>query len=127
MLFRSKFNVSAKESGDYHQSSRGFNLDEILSIQTAHVLRNDRTVVHDKQWYQILNRTRAQRVTVHEYLNGRMVIKYGNSALEYKPIDKLPQIRKSNYVRKTTAFNRYVAAKERAWHSNFKLRGSLKN
>ena len=125
--FNKKFNVSAKESGDYHRSSRGFNLDEILSIQTAHVLRNDRTVVHDKQWYQILNRTRAQRVMVHEYLNGRMVIKYGNNALQYKPIDKLPQIRKSNYVRKTTAFNRYVAVKERAWHSNFKLHGSLKN
>ena len=45
--FNKKFNVSAKESGDYHQSSRGFNLDEILSIQTAHVLRNDRTVVHE--------------------------------------------------------------------------------
>ena len=125
--FNKKFNVSAKESGDYHQSSRGFNLDEILSIQTAHVLRNDRTVVHDKQWYQILNRTRAQRVTVHEYLNGRMVIKYGNSAFQYKPIDKLPQIKKSSYVRKTKTFSRYVAAKERVWHSNFKLRGSLKN
>ncbi|MDO8580983.1 MAG: hypothetical protein Q7S13_05830 [Candidatus Omnitrophota bacterium] len=125
--FNKKFNVAAKDPGNYHRSAEGVDLNEILSIQTEHVLRNDRTVVHQKRWYQVLHRTRAQKVKVHEYLNGRMVIKYGNNQLQYKPINKLPKARKSSYVRKTKAFGRYATSKERAWHNNFKLSGSLRN
>ena len=86
--FNKKFNVVAKEAGDYHRAAEGFDLDEILSIQTEHVLRNDRTVIHDKQLYQVLNRTQAKRVMVHQYLNGRMVIKHGNNRLPYKLIEE---------------------------------------
>ncbi len=124
--FNRKFNALAKEPGDYHRTPRGFALNEVLSIQTEHALRNDRTMVHDKKWYQILNRTRAQKVTVHEYLNGRIMIHDRHCQLQYKPIDKLPKEKRRYYVRKTRGFNRYQAPRNSIWRTDFKLQGSLK-
>jgi hypothetical protein len=89
--FNRKFNVVAREAGDYHRPVDGLDIDEILSIQTEHALRNDRTVIHQKQLYQVLNRTRAQKVTVHEYLNGRLLIKHGNSRLSFRAIEQRPE------------------------------------
>jgi len=121
--FNKKFNVLAKESGDYHRSSKGFDLDEILSIQTEHVLRNDRTVIHQKRKYQVLNRTRAAKVMVHEYLNGRMVIMSANSRLVFKPIEAMPP---KIVIRKVKPRFRPVPQKGSYWRDGFKLRGSLR-
>jgi hypothetical protein len=116
--------VAAKEAGDHHRGSEGVDLDDILSIQTEHVLRNDRTVVHQKRWYQVLNKTRAQKVTIHEYLNGRTVIKYGKNRLQYKPIEQ--KLEKA-VIRKVKSRKRYHVPKDHIWRSGFKLKGSLKN
>lgn len=122
--FNQKFNVAAKESGEYHQSTEGVDLDEILSIQTEHVLRNDRTVIHQKRLYQVLNKTRAQKVRVHEYLNGRMVIKHDKSRLQFKPINPRPQ---KAVIRKVKGRRGYILPKDHIWRIGFKLKGSLKN
>lgn len=121
--FNKRFNVVARESGDLHRSPSGIDLDEILSIQVQHVLRNDRTVLHQKQLYQVLNRTRARNVIVHEYLNGRMAIKSGTNRLAYKPIEKSPT---RNIVPKAKPRKRYVPPKGSYWRDGFKLTGSLR-
>lgn len=122
--FNKKFNVAAKESGDHHRIAEGVDLDGILSIQTEHVLRNDRTVVHQKQLYQVLNKTRAQRVKVHEYLNGRMTIQHGKNRLQYKIIEQRPA---KDVIRKVKARKRFIIPKDHIWRTGFKLKGSLKN
>ena len=123
--FNKKFNVAAKEPGDYHRSAEGIDLDDILSIQTEHVLRNDRTVMHQKQLYQVQDRTRARKVVVHEYLNGRKVIKHGSRRLSYKFIDQRPQ---EVVVRKIKHRFRKPVAQSSPWRK-FRLPGSpsLKN
>ncbi len=123
--FNKKFMVPAKRSGNLHREARGINLDEILSIQTEHVLRNDRTIAHDKKWYQVLARTRARKVTVHEYFDGRMVIKYNDSRLEYKLIDGRSQRMTKPIARKARVRRYYQVPKDRIWRTNFKLVGSL--
>ena len=122
--FNKKFNVAAKGSGDYHRPTQGIALDEILSIQTEHVLRNDRTVMHQKKLYQVLNKTRAQRVKVHEYLNGRMTIKFGKKRLSYKLIEQRPV---KVVIRKVKPRKRYHVPQDHIWRRDFKLKGSLRN
>ena len=122
--FNKRFNVAAKASGDYHRSAEGVDLDEILSIQTEHVLRNDRTVMHQKRLYQVLNKTRAQRVKVHEYLNGRMTIKFGKNRFSYKPIEQRPV---KIVIRKVKPRKRYHVPQDHIWRRGFKLKGSLRN
>lgn len=119
--FNKKFNVAAKESGDLHRTAEGVDLGEILSIQTEHVLRNDRTVIHQKKLYQVKDRTRAQKVVVHEYLNGRKVIKHGNRRLSYKLIEQRPRVM---VVRKVKHRFRKPTPQSNPWRK-FRLPGSL--
>jgi transposase len=87
-IFNKKFEVSARGSGDFHRAvDKRIDLDATLSIQTQRFLRNDRTLVHNNQWYQVLTKTRAQRVMMHEYLDGQIAITYGKNRLEFKTIE----------------------------------------
>jgi len=86
--FNRKFEVPPKEKADWHRPlSPQTDLDEILSVQTAHTLRNDRTVVHNGRWYQVLSKTRADQVTVHEHLDGRLTLKDRSTRLAFKTIE----------------------------------------
>ena len=121
--FNKRFNVAAQRSGNLHRSVFGVDLDEVLSVQREHVLRNDRTFVHQKQWYQVLDRTRASRIMVHEYLNGRMAVKYGKSRLVYRSIEGPP---KKKVIRKVKPRRPFVPPKGSYWRDGFKLAGSLR-
>ena len=124
--FNKKFEVAAKRKGNLHRSvDKRIQIDDILSVQTERSLRNDRTVLHNNRWYQILNRTRADNVMVHDYLNGRMAIKHGNNRLEYKTIQG-PVIRVKPRIFNTKTRKPYVPPKDSVWRLGFKLPGSLR-
>ena len=126
-IFNKKFRVQAKQSGDYHRPvDKRIKLDDILSVQTQRCLRNDRTVVHHKQWYQILAKTRADTVTVHEYLNGQIVIRHDGKRLPYKSIEgPLPRMTPVG-VKKVKPRFRLGSPKGSYWRDGFKLHGSLR-
>jgi len=127
--FNNKFQVAARRKGDFHRSAdKRIPLDDILSSQTQRSLRNDRTVLHNKRWYQVLNRTRAKDVTVYDYLNGRMGIKYGDNRLDYKAIEG-PILRakpQSPITRSYKARKPYIPPRDSYWRIGFKLPGSLR-
>ncbi len=86
--FNQKFQVPAREKTDWHRPlDPRVNLDEILSVQTSHYLRSDRTVVHQKRWYQVTSKTRANQVLIHEHLSGRMTLKDRHARLSFKAIE----------------------------------------
>lgn len=128
--FNARFAVPALKKGNAHRRlDERVILDEILSVQTEHVLRNDRTVVHERKFYQVKNRTRAQRVTVFEYINGRMAIKYGQTRLDFSLITERPhippkidpQIKK---VKASSRWSRYAPPRNAPWRIGFRLKGS---
>ena len=124
-VFNKKFEVPAHSSGDFHRPvDKRVDIDGILSIQTERFLRNDRTVLHNKRWYQVLSRTRAQQVMVCEYLNGQIDIKYGKDSLAFKVIEgSKPRV---NIVKsKDRRTNRYIPPVGSYWRNGFKLKGSL--
>ena len=123
--FNKRFKVSAKNLSNLHRSAAGLDLKEILSIQKEHVLRNDRTFVHNKQWYQVLDKTRANKVVLHECLNGQIIVKCGKNRLSFKEIKDISEKRKA-IVRKVKPRKRYVSPKGSFWRNGFKLAGSLK-
>jgi len=124
--FNSKFQVAARRKGNLHRPvDKRIKLDEILSFQTRCSLRNDRTVAHNNRWYQVLNRTRAKDVTVYDYLNGRMGIKYNNSRLDYRAIAG-PILRVKPVTFKVKAYKRYVPPKDSYWRTGFRLPGSIR-
>ena len=128
--FNARFSVPALKKGNAHRRlDNRIILDEILSVQTEHVLRNDRTVIHERRLYQVKNRIRAQRVTVFEYINGRMAIKYGRTRLNFNLITERPDrpLRIRPQIKKLRVFPRrprYVPPKDAFWRTGFKLKGS---
>ena len=124
--FNAKFADVARLEGDVHRPlDKRMKINEILSVQTEHVLRNDRTVVHERRLYQVKDKTRAARVVVFEYLTGRMAIKYGQQSLRYRPIDQRPQPElKPQKLRKFKKSQRYIPPQNSHWRVGFKLKGS---
>jgi hypothetical protein len=124
-IYNKKFEVPSKGAGNFHRSlDKHTRIDDVLSIQTERFLRNDRTLQHNKQWYQVLNKTRAQYVIVYEYLNGQIDIKYGKDRLGYKTIAG-PAPRISVVKAKNRQIKRYVPPVGSYWRNGFKLKGSL--
>jgi transposase len=89
--FNRRFNVEPMDSLDLHRPlPKGIDLDKILSVKTAHVLRNDFTVVHDKRLYQVQETIRAKDVTVEERIDGSLLITHKGRALRYTAIAQRP-------------------------------------
>ena len=124
--FNAKFAVAARVTGDVHRVlDKQIKIDEILSVQTEHVLRNDRTVVHERKLYQVTDKTRAQRVVMFEYLNGKMAIKHGQTRLTFKAIDQRPRPEPApQKIKKVKRRQRYSPPRDSHWRASFKLRGS---
>lgn len=86
--FNERFSVEAQEKTNMHQKVKGINLEEIFSIETTRYLRNDNTVAHNKQWYQLLNPPRVKDVLVRDRLDGQVSMWAKGRRLEYKRIAK---------------------------------------
>jgi len=85
--FNQRFSVEARESGNLHRAvPRGMNLNEVFSIETPRALRNDNTIVHHKQWFQILGGAKTKNLIVQEQVNGKIYILGNGHRLKYKTI-----------------------------------------
>jgi hypothetical protein len=123
--FNQKFEVAAKRKGDLHRPlNKSINLEDILSVQTTHALRNDRTVIHNKGLYQVLAKTRTQQVMVHEYPDGHMIIKHGMNPLPYKRINVRPKKKEVKKLKIRKPRFRYVPPKGSYYRDAFRLPGS---
>jgi transposase len=121
-VFNKKFEVLARGSGDFHRPiDKRLNIDDILSVHTKGFLRNDRTLLHDKQWYQILSKTRAQWVVVYEYLNGQKDIRYGKTRLEFKPIEPPAHKVYQPVIGRVKVRGISIPVKRHPWRSGFKV------
>lgn len=84
-----KFAIEASHPADLHRKFYSKSaLERALCKRTPHVLRNDRTVVHAKQWYQVESSTIAKTVTVEERYDGKLFIVDKDRPLRFKEISK---------------------------------------
>jgi len=89
--YNRRFSVSPKEEGNLHRPlPKGLNLNTILCIKTERALRNDFTVAHNKQLYQIEEAIQASKLMIHDRIDGSMVILHRDRRLRYKVIDERP-------------------------------------
>jgi transposase-like protein len=85
--FNKQFSVTPRELGDLHRKvPSGVRLNEVFLIETSRTLRNDNTIAHQKQWYQISTPTRVKKVVLQEHLDGSLRIVGNGKNLEFKRI-----------------------------------------
>jgi transposase len=87
-----RFAMSAKTKANLHRPiPKSLNLSRIFSVKNSLALRNDFTIRHNNQFYQVLEPVRTKEVTLEERLDGKFYIYHKERQLEYKPIDKKPE------------------------------------
>jgi len=98
-----RFAVAPAETANMHRPlPEGTDLDAILCIKTGRVVRNDFTVVYNKQLYQIMDKNPGRKIIFEERIDGTMFIFGNNHYLQYKPITVKPVIkRERKLVRET--------------------------
>lgn len=92
-LHNRRFAKPAKDEADLHHRPPK-NLEQVLSIQAQHTLRNDNTIRHENRFYQILGTWPMQRpkeVTVEYRLNGKFYITHRGKELQYRPLAEAPK------------------------------------
>lgn len=90
-----KFTVKPKEGIDLHRKiPLGLNLDSILCVKEGRVLRNDFTISYKGKLYQITESIKAEKVTVQERINGKMLIIHNGAFVEFKEITERPEKQK---------------------------------
>jgi hypothetical protein len=89
--YNRRFARPAPEPGDLHRPiPAGVNLDSVLSIQNRRAVRNDGTLVHENQFYQILESRRPQWVIVEERIDGTLRLVRDGQSFKYRPIPQRP-------------------------------------
>jgi hypothetical protein len=87
-----RFAVGAKERDNMHREiPKGLKLDKVLCIRTIRTLRNDFTIAHNGNLYQIESNVRAKEVTVEERVDGKMLIALDSVSLEFRQITERPE------------------------------------
>lgn len=114
-LYNRKFRVKAANSTDAHvKLPRHFDLDRYLCVRTVRTVRNDNTIAHDGNLYQVEETVKARKVTIEERLNGALYIVSNATSLKYRVITKRPKkettAKKSRRRRKL-----YVPPKDHPW------------
>jgi hypothetical protein len=121
--FNDQFGVVAKAGANLHRKlEKGVNLDRIFCIKKRHTLRNDFTVIHEKNVYQVYDRVRAKSVDVEESLDGTVHIYLGDRRLKSKLLDKLPEkqvavVKRPKAVLCTRTGKQWIPPKDHPWRS----------
>jgi len=90
-----RFSIKPAKEGDLHRGiPKDVDIDRILCIKTKRTLRNDWTISHDGNLYQITEVVHGKEVIVEERVDGSMFIIYDNRRLKFKEITSRPVIDK---------------------------------
>ncbi len=90
--YNRRFSVKAKNEVNVHGAvSKSIRLEQVLSIQTKRAVRNDHTIRHANQFYQILDKQRSKEVVVQERVDGKLYITDEGKELEYRKVESRPK------------------------------------
>jgi hypothetical protein len=86
-----RFSIPPRETIDMHRPVPcRMNLDSVLCIKTEHTVRNDFTVMHAGEFYQILDKTVGKSVVVEEHTDGKKYVSFKGRKIAFKKIKQPP-------------------------------------
>jgi transposase len=113
-VYNKRFMVASASKEDLHRPvPKDISLDKILCIRTERTVRNDHTIAHDRELYQIDESSSSKKVTVEQRINGKMLIVCKGKSLRYHQITNRPELIKQPVVGKNRM--RYVPPRDHPW------------
>jgi hypothetical protein len=118
--FNQRFTVVSRESGNAHRPwDKAFDHDDVFAVHTPRALRNDRTVVSEGRWFQILTPTAAKQIVLRQALTGRIDIVANGVKLNYQRIPG--PVPRPVIKRQHKRFSRPIPVKRHPWR-NFDIK-----
>ena len=91
-IYNKRFSIEPAKAENMHQPNNPIALEKALRIKTSRTLRNDSTIVHERQWYQIEEHLSAKKIVIEQRLNGVVEITHNGRPIKYhKILVRLPQ------------------------------------
>ena len=121
-LYNNRFAVCPKQKDNLHRPvGRGVNLDAILCIRTERTLRNDFTVAHNHQLFQVEEKVRGAKVIVEDRLDGSLVMTYKGQRLRFREITTRP-VKEQKKQRVIVRIRKpYTPPSDHPWRRGFKF------
>ena len=111
-----RFSINPAKEGDLHRAiPKDVDMDNILCIKTKRTLRNDFTISHDGNLYQIEEHINGKEVIVEERIDGSLHITYDSRRLKFKKIASRPFIDKVTELKAIKSKKVYIPPKDHPW------------
>jgi len=88
--YNRRFAVQPKKKENLHRRPKGLDLDTILCMKIERTLKNDNTIQHNRELYQIEDRLRTKKVMVEDRIDGTMRIRYNGVCVSFHEIMQRP-------------------------------------
>ena len=99
---------------------KGFNLKKILCIRTERAVRNDFTISHNRNLYQIEEAITSKKVTVEERIDGSMQIIHNSKSVKFKGVQQRPEIKTTKPKMKRRGATTYIPPHDRPWRKTYR-------
>lgn len=112
--YNERFSINPAKEGDLHRAiPKDVDIDRILCIKTKRTLRNDFTISHDGNLYQITERVHGKEVIVEERTDGSLHITYDSRRLEFKEVSSRPvKVTEAKVIKSKKV---YIPPKDHPW------------
>lgn len=125
--FNLKFSRKALKEENLHiPIPKGVDLKKILCIRTERTLRNDFTISHNRNLYQIEEAITNRKVTVEEHIDGTMQITHNSKSVKFRSIQQRPEM-KSKETKKKRRRAIHVPPQDHPWRKTYRKSVALIN
>lgn len=118
--FNRKFSIDALSKGNLHRPiPMGVDLKKILCIRTERTVRNDFTISHNRNLYQIEEAITNKKVTVEEHTDGTMRITHNGKSVKFRSIQQRPEIKTKEQKKKRRRTTTYIPSQDHPWRKTY--------
>ncbi len=119
--FNRKFSLKALNKENLHRPiPKGLDLKKILCIRTERTVRNDWTISHNSNLYQIEEAITNKKVTVEEHIDGTMQITNNGNRVKFRSIQQRPEMKPKEQKMKRRRPTTYIPPQDHPWRKTYR-------
>jgi len=126
--FNRRFRIKAASNVNLHRPiPEGIDLKKILCIRTERTVRNDFTISHKGNLYQIEEVITNKKVIVEEHMDGKMIITNNGRSIKFQSILIRPEIESKEKKRKRRIPTSHTPSQDHPWRKTYRKTAAMKN
>jgi len=126
--FNRKFSIKALNKENLHRPiPKGVDLKKILCIRTERSVRNDFTISHDRNLYQIEETITNKKVTVEEHIDGTMQIIHNGKNVKFSSIQQRPETKPKEQKKRRRRPTTCIPSQDHPWKKTYRKMAAMIN